>query len=499
MAGGTPANPATLEKARPASSVHIGLNESTLGSPLGIVPAMSVTAARTPPRRRGGYRLIIILLVILVIIGAGLFWLTTAASAATNAAATLTVFQPTASVARGGGAFLTGTTGTVVRPGDSIKTDAKGRAAIQLPDGTLTRLAGGTEISLTSAHFAKTGNLQDVTIRQKVGRTFTNVQHLVTGASFKVAGQSAVASVRGTKFEVLVNADGSMVVKLFDGQLDLDGKNHVHLSAPQQATVDAQGNVGDAGPILADPNDPFGPEQAASNETNQGTTLGTEQDFIGPPIHNGESQSYTYSFAGGGIVKAALGYPGSLMKLNVKAPDGQTRSGTGASPIVVLVPNAPAGIYTITVVGVSGLGAAGEEYFLSVAALEPCASATIAQNGAVRHAYTAEDLAGAITVPGLSNLGLTLVGDSLAGAIINGTGTYNGVGWTGTVVLVKHGGALEIFAVGATVFNVSVPAEQIVQQIGSAIGQDPTNINPGFAVDRLFTCKGVLIVDGRTT
>ncbi|TMB87531.1 MAG: FecR domain-containing protein [Chloroflexi bacterium] len=458
---------------------------------------MSVVAARPAPRRRGGYRLIIILLVVLLLIGAGIFWLTSAAQAATNAAATLTVFQPTVSVAHGGGAYATSATGAVVQPGDSIKTDAKGRAAIQLPDGTLTRLAGGTELVLTSAHFAKTGNLHDVSILQKIGRTFTNVQHLVGGATFKVAGQAAVASVRGTKFEVLVNPDGSMVVKLFDGQLDLDGKNHVHLNAGQQATVDAQGNVGQPGPIPPDPNDPFGPQIAASDASNAGTTPGTEQDFIGPPIHNGEQQQYTYSFAGGGIVKAALGYPGSTMSLRVKAPDGHVYTGTGASPIVVLVPNAPAGIYSITVIGVKGLGTAGEEFFLSVSALESCSSTVIAQNRAVRHGYTAQDLAGAINVPGLSNLNLNIVGDSIAGAIITGTGTYNGVGWTGTVVLFMHGGVLEIFAVGATVFNVSVPAEQIVQQIGSAIAQDPNNINPGFVVDRLFTCKGVLMIDGR--
>jgi hypothetical protein len=461
---------------------------------------MSVAAARTAPkpRRRGGYRLIITLLVILLIAGAGLFWLRTAADAAPNAAAMLTVFQPTVAVAHGGGAFQAGTTGMVVQPGDSVKTDAKGRAAIQLPDGTLTRLAGGTEIALTSAHFAKTGNIQDASFFQKVGRTFTNVQHLVTGASFKIAGQSAVASVRGTKFEVLVNADKTMLVKLFDGQLDLEGKNLVHLIAGQQATVDAQGNVGAAGPIQDEPNDPFGPQLTASDQTSQGTTPGTEQVFIGAPIHNGETQTYTYSFAGGGIVKAALAYRGSSMALHVKAPDGTVRSGIGAPPIVVPVPNAPAGIYTITVVGVSGLGAAGEEPFLSVAALEPCATTTIAQNGAVRHGYTPQDLAGAINVPGLSNLHLALVGDSVAGAIITGTGTYNGVSWTGTVVLFMHGGALEIFAVGATVFNVSVPAQQIVQQIGSAIAQDPTNINPGYVVDRLFTCSGVLMIDGRT-
>jgi hypothetical protein len=457
---------------------------------------MSVTAARTAPRRRGGYRLIIILLVVLLIVGAAFFWLSSAASAATNAAATLTVFQPTASVAHGGGAYLTAATGAVINPGDSIKTDTKGRAAIQLPDGTLTRLAGGTEITLTSAHFAKSGNIHDVSIFQKIGRTFTNVQHLVSGASFKVGGQSATASVRGTKFEVVINADGTMVVKLFEGQLFLDGKNHITLNAGQQATVDAQGNVGDPGPILPDPNDPFGPQIQASDSSTAGTTPGTEQDFIGPPVHNGEQQAYTYSFAGGGIVKAALGYKGSSMSLKVKSPDGQTHTGTGPSPIVVLVPNAPPGIYTVTIVGISGLGAAGEEPFLSVSALEPCASADIAQNGAVRHGYTAQNLADAINVPGLSNLSLNIVGDSLAGAIVTGSGTYNGIGWTGTVVLFMHGGVLELIGIAATVFNVSVPAAQIVQQIGSATGLDPTNINPGFIVDRLFSCKGVLMIDG---
>jgi hypothetical protein len=457
-----------------------------------------MTSARTPPKRRGGYRLIIILLVILLIVGAGFFWVSTAAQAATNATATLTVFLPTTSVSHGGGTFVASKTGTVVQPGDSIKTDAKGRAAIQLPDGSLTRLTGGTQITLTSAHFAKTGNIHDVSILQKVGRTLTYVQHLVSGATFKVAGPSAVASVRGTKFEVLVNPDGTMLVKLFDGQLELDGKNHVHLDANQQATVDAQGNVGSAGPILAEANDPFVPEVAASNATSQDTTAGTEQDFIGPPLHNVEQQTYTYSFAGGGIVKAALGYPGSSMALRIKAPDGHTYSGTGHSPIVVVVPNGPPGIYNVTAAGLNGLGAAGEEPFVSVAAFEPCVSSMIGANGAVRRGYTAQDLAGAITVPGLSNLNLTIVGDSVSGAIVKGTGTYNGVGWTGTVVLFMHGGVLQIVAVGATVLNVNVPAESIVQQIGSAIAQDPNNINPGFVVDRLFTCKGVLMIDGRS-
>jgi hypothetical protein len=458
---------------------------------------MSITSSKAAPRRRGGYRLIIVLLVVLLLAGVAFFWLNSAAQAAVNAAGTLTVFQPATSITHNGGTAFPGATGAVIQPGDKITTDTKGRAALQLPDGTVTRMAGGTEITLTSAHFAKSGNLHDVTISQKIGRTFTNVQHLIGGATFKVAGQSAVASVRGTQFEVLINADGTMLVKLFVGNLSLIGTNTVNLVAPQQATVSANGNVGPAGPIQPDPNDPFGPEMDASNQTSQGTTPGTEQDFIGAPIHNGEQQAYTYSFAGNGIVKAALGYSGSLMALRVKAPDGTVYTKQGLPPVVVLVPIAPAGIYTITVVGISGLGAAGEEPFVSVASLEPCQTATVAQNGAVRHGYTPQDLAAAIKVPGLSNLNLSFAGDSVAGGIITGTGTYNGVSWSGTVVLFWHGGVLEIFPVGASVFNISVPATQIVQQIGAAIAQDPTNINPGYKVDRLFTCQGVLMIDGR--
>ncbi len=458
---------------------------------------MSAVAAKQAPRRRRGLRWIVVLVVIVVVVAGLAFWLNTSASASTNAVATLNVFLPVTSVAHGGGAYAAATTGATVETGDGVKTDPKGRAAIQFPDGTLTRLASNTEMTLTSAHFAKDGNLHDVSIAQKVGRTFTNVQHLVSGSTYKVSGQSATATVRGTKFEVYIKADGTMVVKLFEGQLDFVGKNTVHLVAPQQATADPQGNVGPAGPIQPDPDDPFGAELAASDATSQGTTPGTEQDYIGPPLHDGEQQQTSYSFAGGGLVKAALGYPGSAMKLQVKAPDGHMYTGTGASPIVVVVNNGPAGIYMIFVIGVSGLGASGENPFVSVAALEPCTSADVNRNGAIRRGLASQDLAGNIQISGVSNLNLTISGDLLAGAIITGNGTFNGASWTGTVVLARHGEGLEVMAVGATAFGINIPAEQIMSQIGTAVGQDPSNINIGFIVDRLFTCNSVIIIDGR--
>ena len=114
-------------------------------------------------------------------------------------------------------------------PATRSRPTSRAGPRLALPDGTLMRLASATTITLDSAHFTKTGTLHDAKILQQVGRTFTNVQHLVSGATFQVAGQSATATVRGTKFEVYIKSDGTMTVKLFEGTLDFDGKNHVHL------------------------------------------------------------------------------------------------------------------------------------------------------------------------------------------------------------------------------------------------------------------------------
>src|SRR5207248_7237373 len=193
---------------------------------------MAAAAAPIKRKGRGGLRLIVARVIIILIVGGLGFGLNLAASAATNVGAILTAFVPTVSVARGGGAYAAATSGTVVQPGDSVKTDAKGRGQIKFPDGSAMRLANSSEITLTSSHFAKDGKVHDISIQAKIGRTLSTVQHLAGGATFQVVGNTTTASVRGTKFEVVVNADGSIVIKLFDGKLDVDWKNHVVLTAP---------------------------------------------------------------------------------------------------------------------------------------------------------------------------------------------------------------------------------------------------------------------------
>ena len=95
--------------------------------------------------------MLIVLVLVVALVGGGIFWLNTSAQAAVNVSGTLTVYQPTASISKNGGTFNSATSGTQVQAGDSVETDPKGRASLQLPDGTLTRLASDTEIKLDAA------------------------------------------------------------------------------------------------------------------------------------------------------------------------------------------------------------------------------------------------------------------------------------------------------------------------------------------------------------
>ena len=81
-----------------------------------------------------------------------------------------------------------GAPGQALNAGNEVATQAKGHAAIQFPDGSFVRISPDTTVQITKVQLEKTGNLQSAEVSQKIGRTFVNVQHLVGGATFKVAG-----------------------------------------------------------------------------------------------------------------------------------------------------------------------------------------------------------------------------------------------------------------------------------------------------------------------
>src|SRR6266550_5415282 len=135
----------------------------------------------------------VVVLAVLLVLGSGYWFLVVQASAAVTARATLVVYNLPVTVDHKAAA-----PGQALNAGNEVATQAKGHAAIQFPDGSFVRMSPDTTVQITTVQLQKNGNLQSAEVAQKVGRTFVNVQHLVSGATFKVGGHSVSAQVRGT-------------------------------------------------------------------------------------------------------------------------------------------------------------------------------------------------------------------------------------------------------------------------------------------------------------
>src|SRR3984893_6409547 len=190
----------------------------------------------------GGCLLVVVLVALLV--GGGAYWIliVQAQAAVTSPAALLLIAAPV-DVGTNDSGYKSGIPGQQLTAGNSVRTGHAGHAAIQFPDGSNTRMAPDTTVTVTAAQLTHDGKLQSASLVQKVGRTFSSVQHLSNGAPFQVGGHSVSASVRGTEFEVLVRTNGTNVIKVFDGSVTVSGTTTTTLTAGQQIDADANGKL----------------------------------------------------------------------------------------------------------------------------------------------------------------------------------------------------------------------------------------------------------------
>jgi len=432
------------------------------------------------------------IVLVLVLAGVGVVFVSNAANAGAPAPASVVIFSQTVQSKHAAAAYAPATSGEVLSAGDSLKTVNLGRAAIQFSDGSLTRLAPGSEVTVDQAQLQKSGSLGQVTLTQRAGRTLSTVQRLASGGGFKVNGNSTSAEVRGTLFEVFTAADRSVLFKLFNGKLQVTAPGGaVALAAGQQVTVNPQGQPGPVGPIQNDPNDPFNIQQAAENGAATGTTPGTVQSSAPPAnLAAGASTTTTY-FSGGGDLVAELGYPGSLFKLCVTPPAGAPVCAQTGSPIRVVVPNGVAGAYKITVTAVQ-VPAGGEPYFLSVATNSPCKSGSIESNGVVREALSATELVQSLKEGGVTDVSAHVSAASPTSAVISGSLSVQGFSGSGTAVVYAVPPNLAIVVTAATINGFAVPPSQALR----FSQQNLSSIAVGFDVDRVYSCGDIVVIEG---
>src|SRR6202158_5697475 len=307
-------------------------------------PTPLQAAPPTARKKRGcfgcgcGGCLVVLVLVVLLSLGGGYFFFVVQAQAAVAAPAALMVFNNPVDVQG-----HPGIPGESLNPGDTVHTGAGGRAAIQFPDGSFVRMSPDTTVTLKEADLQKDGALHSASVEQKIGRTFTSVQHLAGGATFKVGGHSVSAQVRGTEFEVLVRSNNTNLIKVFDGTVTVSGTTTVTLTAGQEIDADANGKLSAKRQIQPDVNDPYPLQSQCAKAAAAGNNAGTMQSSSGESLTNGQTAQSTYNSAGGNLTLTFC-YPGSLMRVTVTDPAGRAYPQQGAAPLIIKIPNGPAGV-----------------------------------------------------------------------------------------------------------------------------------------------------------
>ena len=124
-------------------------------------------------------------------------------SAQVEQGATMTVLRGQVAVVRSdGSAVQPAPSGTVVNPGDEIRTLGSTSALITFFVGTEIEMDQNTTIAVEEV--SKQGDRIDISLRQTIGTTVNRVQTLTgSGSTYRIDAGGAVALVRGTTFVVI--------------------------------------------------------------------------------------------------------------------------------------------------------------------------------------------------------------------------------------------------------------------------------------------------------
>jgi hypothetical protein len=124
------------------------------------------------------------------------------AGASVPSAATLANLKVTADNVtvkpKGSSDFVAAKNGQVLKQGDTVKTDADGRAEIDYTDGSLTRLSGSTVFTISKLTNERGGRQTQGTLL--IGEAWNRAAKVSETGSFELKAGGTTAAVEGTAF-----------------------------------------------------------------------------------------------------------------------------------------------------------------------------------------------------------------------------------------------------------------------------------------------------------
>jgi hypothetical protein len=109
--------------------------------------------------------------------------------------------------------------GDALAPGDEIATGSDARLEIAFASGTILRVGENSKLTL-----GESVPQQKVSARLALGNVWARVHKLLSGETFHLETDNAVAGVRGTEFRIEVEQGKEDLLRVYEGAVQVDGK-----------------------------------------------------------------------------------------------------------------------------------------------------------------------------------------------------------------------------------------------------------------------------------
>lgn len=140
--------------------------------------------------------------------------------AKSKATAEVTKIEGAAKAKMGDGKWKPIDVGAKLSSKHAVKTMKKSKVEIQLPDGSILRIAPLSRVRMKSLLHAGKKGKKEASFKIEAGKIWANVSKAIGGEKkFEVETDNAVAGVRGTIFRVDQKKDSSAVVKVYAGSV----------------------------------------------------------------------------------------------------------------------------------------------------------------------------------------------------------------------------------------------------------------------------------------
>jgi hypothetical protein len=114
--------------------------------------------------------------------------------------------------------------GDTLKGGDRVNTGPKSKLEIVLINKTILRFADNTRFKISQIGCNEKSKTEYVRVRLLLGRTWANVNKTVGAKTdFALSCENAVAGVRGTVYRMNVDDDKSVLVRVYDGMVNVTG------------------------------------------------------------------------------------------------------------------------------------------------------------------------------------------------------------------------------------------------------------------------------------